>query len=83
MEYGVEAYCPAKHMKKEDGSYISAEEKSQFLVLEFNKDSKKILVSHTKVWGDVEAKELNLMLIRLVEQLGVLMIQEKKLLLEI
>ena len=56
MEYGVEAYCPAKHMKKEDGSYIAAEEKSQFMVLEFNKDSKKILVSHTKVWGDVEAK---------------------------
>ena len=56
MEYGVEAYCPAKHMKKEDGSYIAAEEKSQFVVLEFNKDSKKILVSHTKVWGDVEAK---------------------------
>ena len=26
------------------------------MVLEFNKDSKKILVSHTKVWGDVEAK---------------------------
>ena len=56
MEYGVEAYCPAKHMKKEDGSYVGAEEKCQFLVLEFNKDSKKILVSHTKVWGDVEAK---------------------------
>ena len=56
MEYGVEAYCPAKHMKKEDGSYIAAEEKCQFVVLEFNKDSKKILVSHTKVWGDVEAK---------------------------
>ena len=56
MEYGVEAYCPAKHMKKEDGSYIAAEEKCQFVVLELNKDSKKILVSHTKVWGDVEAK---------------------------
>jgi small subunit ribosomal protein S1 len=56
MEYGVEAYCPAKHMKKEDGSYIAAEEKCEFVVLEFNKDSKKILVSHTKVWGDVEAK---------------------------
>ena len=56
MEYGVEAYCPAKHMKKEDGSYVGAEEKCQFVILEFNKDSKKILVSHTKVWGDVEAK---------------------------
>ena len=57
MEYGVEAYCPAKHMKKEDGSYVSEEEKTQFIVLEFNKESKKILVSHTKVWGEVEAKK--------------------------
>ena len=57
MEYGVEAYCPAKHMKKEDGSYVAEEEKIQFVVLEFNKESKKILVSHTKVWGEVEAKK--------------------------
>ena len=57
MEYGVEAYCPAKHMKKEDGSYVAEEEKTQFVVLEFNKESKKILVSHTKVWGAVEAKK--------------------------
>ena len=57
MEYGVEAYCPAKHMKKEDGSYVGEEEKTQFVVLEFNKESKKILVSHTKVWGEVEAKK--------------------------
>ena len=58
MEYGVEAYCPAKHMKKEDGSYVAEEEKTQFVVLEFNKESKKILVSHTKVWGEVEAKKV-------------------------
>ena len=57
MEYGVEAYCPAKHMKKEDGSYVAEEEKTQFVVLEFNKESKKILVSHTKVWGEVDAKK--------------------------
>ena len=58
MEYGVEAYCPAKHMKKEDGSYVAEEEKTKFVVLEFNKESKKILVSHTKVWGEVEAKKV-------------------------
>jgi small subunit ribosomal protein S1 len=57
MEYGIEAYCPAKHMKKEDGSYVAEEEKTQFVVLEFNKESKKILVSHTKVWGEVDAKK--------------------------
>jgi small subunit ribosomal protein S1 len=56
LAYGVEAYCPAKHMKKEDGSYVLADEKIEFKILEFNKDGKKILVSHTKVWGEVEAK---------------------------
>ena len=56
LVYGVEAYCPAKHMKKEDGSYVNADEKTEFKILEFNKEGKKILVSHTKVWGEVEAK---------------------------
>ncbi len=57
MPYGVEAYCPAKHMKKEDDSYVGADEKIQFKIIEFNKDSKKILVSHTKVWGEVQEKK--------------------------
>ena len=42
MEYGVEKYCPAKHMKKEDGDYVSEEEKTQFVDVEFNKEDKKI-----------------------------------------
>ena len=58
MAYGVEAYCPAKHMKKEDGSYITNDEKAEFKILEFNKDGKKILISHTKVWGEVEARKV-------------------------
>ena len=78
MEYGVEAYCPAKHMKKEDGSYIAAEEKCQFVVLEFNKDSKKFLFLILKFGEMLKPKELNLMLIRQAEQLEVLMIQEKR-----
>jgi small subunit ribosomal protein S1 len=43
LAYGVEAYCPAKHMKKEDGSYVLADEKIEFKILEFNKDGKKNL----------------------------------------
>ena len=58
MAYGVEAYCPAKHMKKEDGNYIANDEKAEFKILEFNKDGKKILISHTKVWGEVEARKV-------------------------
>ena len=58
MAYGVEAYCPAKHMKKEDGNYIGNDEKAEFKILEFNKDGKKILISHTKVWGEVESRKV-------------------------
>ena len=58
MAYGVEAYCPAKHMKKEDGNYIGNDEKADFKILEFNKEGKKILISHTKVWGEVEARKV-------------------------
>ena len=57
LPYGVESYCPAKHMKKEDGTDLVVDEKTKFKVIEFNKDSKKILVSHTKVWGVVEEKK--------------------------
>ena len=44
-------------MKKEDDYYLTDEEKTQFVVVELNKESKKILVSHNKVWGEVEAKK--------------------------
>ncbi|MFL2571220.1 MAG: 30S ribosomal protein S1 [Parvicellaceae bacterium] len=57
LPYGVESYCPAKHMKKEDGADLAIDEKAKFKVIEFNKDSKKILVSHTQVWGQVEEKK--------------------------
>ena len=57
LPYGIESYCPAKHMKKEDGLDLAVDEKAKFKVIEFNKDSKKILVSHTKVWGEVEEKK--------------------------
>ncbi|MCB9189402.1 MAG: 30S ribosomal protein S1 [Flavobacteriales bacterium] len=54
LPYGIEGFCPVKHMSKEDGSSLKAEEKATFKVIEFNKDSKKIIVSHAAVWGEVE-----------------------------
>lgn len=50
MAYGIEAFCPAKHAKKEDGSKMVADEKLLFSILEFSKDDKKILVSHARTW---------------------------------
>ena len=56
LPYGVEGICPAKHMKKEDGSTASLEEVLDFRVIEFNKDSKKIVLSHTRLFEEGEDK---------------------------
>lgn len=50
LAYGIEGFAPMKHLKKEDGSKASMEEQLEFAILEFSKDDKKILVSHTRTW---------------------------------
>lgn len=59
LPYGVEGFATPKHLVKEDGSQAVIDEKLQFKVIEFNKDSKRIIVSHSKVYEDEkpEAKE--------------------------
>ena len=52
LPYGVEGICPSKHLRKEDGSNAKVEETLDFKVIEFNKDSKKIVVSHTRTFED-------------------------------
>lgn len=63
MPYGVEAVAPAKHLRKEDGSTAKIDEKLDFVVLEFNKNSKRIMVSHTRTFEEdpklTKAKEQN------------------------
>ena len=56
LPHGVEAICPKKHMRKEDGSDAKVEEKLEFKVIEFNKDAKKIVVSHTRMFEEGEDK---------------------------
>jgi len=56
LPYGVEGICPAKHLRKEDGTNAKVEETLDFKVIEFNKDSKKIVVSHTRTFEDGEDK---------------------------
>ena len=56
LPYGVEAICPAKHMRKEDGSTAKIEEQLDFKVIEFNKDAKKIVVSHVRMFEEGEDK---------------------------
>ena len=54
LPYGVEGICPKKHLKKEDGSNAIAEETLEFKVIEFNKEARKIVVSHTRVFEEGE-----------------------------
>ena len=56
LPYGVEGICPAKHLRKEDGSNAKVEETLDFKVIEFNKDAKKIVVSHTRLFEEGEDK---------------------------
>ncbi len=55
LPYGVEGFATPKHLVKEDGSQAQAEEKLPFKVIEFNKDSKRIIVSHSKTFEDENA----------------------------
>ena len=55
--FGVEGFCPARHMAKDGGGKLQKGDTVDFKVLEFNKDSKRILVSHTQIHKDVVAGE--------------------------
>jgi small subunit ribosomal protein S1 len=56
LPYGVEGFVGQKHMTKEDGSLIKADEKLEFKVIEFNKSAKRIVLSHTRVFDDPKRK---------------------------
>ena len=49
MPYGLEAFAPTRHIKKEDGSQAKVDDTLPFKVLEFNRNDKRIIVSHTKI----------------------------------
>ena len=52
LPYGVEGFVAQKHMVKEDGSVLKADEKLEFKVIEFNKSAKRIVLSHTRLFED-------------------------------
>jgi small subunit ribosomal protein S1 len=61
LQYGLEAFCPNKHMVKADGKSLKGDDKADFKVIEFNKDQRKIVVSHARIheeaMGIVKATE--------------------------
>ena len=52
LDHGVEGFATPKHLVKEDGTQAKAGETLQFKVIEFNKDSKRIILSHSRIFED-------------------------------
>lgn len=57
LPYGVEAFCPSKHLLKTEGGNARIDETIEFKVLEFNKESKKIIVSHRNTEETIAIEE--------------------------
>ncbi len=57
LEQGVEGFATPKHLVKEDGSQAQLGETLQFKVIEFNKESKRIILSHSRIYEDVARAE--------------------------
>jgi 30S ribosomal protein S1 len=59
LPYGVEGFATPKHLVKEDGSQAQVDEKLNFKVIEFNKDNKRIILSHSRIFEDEAKAERN------------------------
>jgi len=57
LPYGVEGFATPKHLVKEDGSQAHVDEKLAFKVIEFNKDAKRIILSHSRIHEDAKRAE--------------------------
>jgi len=57
LPYGLEGFAPARHLAKEDGKTVGADETLQFVVIEFDRNEKRIVLSHARIWEQVIAEE--------------------------
>jgi small subunit ribosomal protein S1 len=57
LPYGLEGFAPARHLIKEDGKPIGADETAQFMVIEFDRNEKRIVLSHTRIWEQSKFEE--------------------------
>ena len=55
LPYGVEGFCPSRYMKKEDGTNAKVDDTLEFRILEFSKDTKKIILALPKMTEEKEA----------------------------
>jgi len=57
LPYGLEGFAPSRHLNKEDGKAVVLDETLQFVVIEFDRNDKRILLSHSRVWEQAIAEE--------------------------
>ena len=57
LQYGLEGFVPNRHLNKEDGTQVKADETAQFMVIEFDRNEKRIVLSHARLWEQVIAEE--------------------------
>ncbi|HEX8314696.1 MAG TPA: S1 RNA-binding domain-containing protein, partial [Flavisolibacter sp.] len=57
LPYGLEGFAPNRHLAKEDGKSVGAEETAEFMVIEFDRNEKRIVVSHARIWEQAAAEE--------------------------
>ena len=57
LPYGLEGFAPNRHLLKEDGKSIVADEVSKFMVIEFDRNDKRIVLSHTRLWEQAIEEE--------------------------
>lgn len=57
LPYGVEGFVPKKQLHKEDGKQLMADMEADFKVIEFSKENRRIVLSHTRTWQDAKEGE--------------------------
>jgi small subunit ribosomal protein S1 len=57
LPYGLEGFAPSRHLMKEDGKSLGADEISRFMVIEFDRNDKRIVLSHTRLWEQTIEEE--------------------------
>ena len=57
LPYGLEGFAPNRHLAKEDGKSVGADETAEFMVIEFDRNEKRIVVSHARIWEQAQIQE--------------------------
>ena len=58
LSYGLEGFAPNRHMMKEDGTAVTADQTALFMVIEFDRNEKRIVLSHTRIWEQAKKDEV-------------------------